>query len=171
MTSLFLISFRTSKHSKITYDIQTSYGSFLNYLSKCTLKCSVNSCENKTLAHTSMKNLLMITQNNPLTTTLPLINNEETVGTLQLCFNLQTFNDTSFDNDIQFLKKFGIQNTILNSTNIKELYDSEIFKPRKDVRPVSSSSVKTINRSKEELTSDYLMGKLLIYLNIVFSIL
>lgn len=124
----------------------------------------MNSCENKTLAHTIMKNVLTVTQDNPLVTKLPLMNNEETVGTLQLCFNLQTFNDTSFDNDIKFLKQFGIQNKILNNTNIKEIYESETFKPRKYVRPVSSSSIKTINKSKEELTSDYLMGKFFCFL-------
>lgn len=167
MASIILISFRTSVHSKITYDIRTSYRSFLNYLSTCTLECSVNSCENKTLAHTSIKNLLMVTQDNPLVTKLTLINNGETVGTLQLCFNLQTFDDTSFDYDIKFLKKFGIQNKIFNNSNNKEFYDSELFKPRKYVRPVSSSSIKTTNRSKEELTSDYLMGKLLVFLTTV----
>lgn len=146
-----------SKYSKITYDIRTSYKLFLNYLSTCTLKCSVKSHENKTLAYTSMKNLSMVTANNKLVKTLPLVNSEEIIGTLQLCFNLQMFDDTSFDNDIISFKQFGIQNEVLNSLFNKKLYCSETSKSSNDTRPVSSSSFKT-SRSKEELTTDYLMG-------------
>lgn len=146
-----------SKYSKTTYDIRTSYKLFSNYLSTCTLKCFVKSHENKTLAYTSMKNLSMVTENNKLVKTLPLINNEEIVGTLQLCFNLQMFDDTSFDNDIVSFKQFGIKKEVLNSLFDKAFYSSETSKPSKDTRPVSSSSFKT-SRSKEELTTDYLMG-------------
>ncbi|XP_025208362.1 uncharacterized protein LOC112603813 [Melanaphis sacchari] len=149
----------TSKYSKITYDIRTSYKSFLHYLLTCTLRCSIKNYENKTLAHATMKNLL-IDQNNQLIKTLPLINNEEIVGTLKLCFNVQTFNDTSFDNDIKFLKQFGIQDEVLKTKNDEEFYYPEIFEHRKNVRvkPTSSLSLRS-NKSKEELTSDYLMGK------------
>jgi len=92
------------------------------------------------------------------------MNNEKIVGTLKLCFNIQTFNDTSFDNDIKFLKQFGIQDEVLKTSNDKEFYYSEIFKHRKNVkeRPISSSPLRT-NKSKEELTSDYLMGKILVF--------
>lgn len=105
-----------------------------------------------------MKNI-SISPVNQLVKTLPLINNEKTVGTLKLCFDLQTFNDTSFDNEIKCLKKNGILSEVLNPANDKEFYYSDLFKPTKSVRPVSSLSLRT-NRSKEELTSDYLMGKL-----------
>ncbi|VVC24581.1 Hypothetical protein CINCED_3A007405 [Cinara cedri] len=132
----------TSQFARMTYDIRTSYKLFLNYLSTSTLTCSVKSSENKTIAHATIGNLLMLAQDNQLVKTLPLINNEKTVGILKLCFNLKTFNDTSFDNDIKLLTQFGIKNEVLN--NIKP--------------PVSSLSSKT-NRSKEELASDYLMGK------------
>jgi len=101
--------------------------------------------------------------------TLPLTNNEEIVGTIQLCFKLQIFNDTSFDNDIKSLKQFGLQNEVLNNLNDKERHYCEIFKHKKDVRSYSassSSSCKT-NKSKEELTSDYLMGKLLSFCFII----
>ncbi|XP_060842895.1 uncharacterized protein LOC132923094 isoform X1 [Rhopalosiphum padi] len=146
----------TSKYSKITYDIRTSYKSFLHYLSTCTLRCSVKSHENKTLAYATMKNV-SIEQDNQLIKALPLMNNEKIVGTLKLCFNVQTFNDTSFDHDIKILKQFGIQDKTKNN---EEFYYSEIFKHRKNVRvrPISSSSLRS-NKSKEELTSDYLMGK------------
>ncbi|CAH1711836.1 unnamed protein product [Aphis gossypii] len=148
-----------SKYSKITYDIRTSYKSFLHYLSTCTLRCSVKSSEHKTLAHAIMKNLL-IDHENQLIKALPLINNEKIVGTLKICFNVQTFNDTSFDNDINILKQFGICDEVLKTKNYKESYYPEIFKHRKSVRatPISSSSLRS-NKSKEELTSDYLMGK------------
>lgn len=149
---------RTSKYSKISYDIRTSYKSFIKYLSTCILKCSVKSNENNSFAFATMKNI-SISPVNQLVKTLPLINNEKTVGTLKLCFDLQTFNDTSFDNEIKCLKKNGILSEVLNPTNDKEFYYSDLFKPTKSVRPVSSLSLKT-NRSKEELTSDYLMGKL-----------
>lgn len=104
----------------------------------------------------------MITQDNQLVKTLPLINNEKTVGNLKLYFNLKTFNDTSFDNDIKLLTQFGIKNEVLNNTNDKELYYSELYRPKNGTPPVSSSSSKT-NRSKEELATDYLMGKLFIF--------
>lgn len=156
------IFFRTSKYSKITYDIRTSYKSFLHYLSTCTLKCSVKNYENRTLADATMSNLLINAQDNELIKTLLLKNNKKIVGTLKLSFNVQTFNDTSFDNDIQFLKQFGIQNEVLKTSNNDEFYYSEILKSRKNVRPISSSSLRT-NRSKEELTNDYLMGKIKIH--------
>lgn len=155
ITIVFIIYFRTSKYSKITYDIRTSYKSFLDYLSQCTLKCTVKSYENKTVAFASIKNLLMLAQNNRIVKTLQLINNEGTVGTLQIFFNLQTFDDTSFDNDIKSIKTFGIQNKVLNSFNDKEFYESETHKSKKRI---SSSSSRT-NKSKEELTNDYLMGE------------
>lgn len=104
----------------------------------------------------------MAAQDYQLIKTLPLVNNGETVGTLQLCFNLQTFNDTSFDNDIKSLKQFGIQNQILNILNDKEFYDSKLLQSRNNAKSLSFSSLKT-NRSKEELTSDYLMGGLLVF--------
>lgn len=104
----------------------------------------------------------MITQDNPLVKTLPLINNEKIVGNLQLSFNLQTFSDTSFDDDIKSLTQFGIQNEVLNTLNNRAFYDSEIFKSKKNIRPITALSSKT-NRSKEELACDYLMGKLLVY--------
>lgn len=120
----------------------------------------MNSSENKTIAHTSMKNLLKISQDNPLVKTLPLIDNKETIGSIQLCFNLKTFNDTSFDDDIKFLKEFGINKNNSSTADDKLLfYNPEIFKPRKYGRPVSCPLLKTTNRSKEDLTSDYLMGK------------
>jgi len=105
-----------------------------------------------------MKNV-SIEQDNQLIKALPLMNNEKIVGTLKLCFNVQTFNDTSFDHDIKILKQFGIQDKTKNN---EEFYYSEIFKHRKNirVRPISSSSLRS-NKSKEELTSDYLMGKIL----------
>lgn len=108
-----------------------------------------------------MKNV-SIDQDNQLIKTLPLINNEKIVGTLKICFNVQTFNDTSFDNDINILKQFGIQDEVLKTKNDNESYYSEIFKHRKNVRarPISFSSLRS-NKSKEELTSDYLMGKIL----------
>lgn len=155
-------NFRTSIYSKITYDIRTSYKSFLNYLSTCTLKCTVKNYENKTIAHASIQNLLVVAQNNQLVKTLPLLNNKETVGTLKLYFNFQTFNDNSFDNVIKSLKQFGIQNKMLDLFDDKDLYDSELLKTKNNLRSTSSISVKT-NRSKEELTTDYLMGKLFIY--------
>lgn len=151
------MNFRASKYSKIVYDIRTSYKLFLNYLFACTLKCSVKNYDNKTQAYTSMKNI-MITQDNPLVKTLPLICNEEIVGNLQLSFNLQTFSDTTFDDDIKSLTQFGIQNEVLNSLNNREYYDYEIFKSKKNIRPNSTLSSKT-NRSKDELACDYLMGK------------
>ncbi|XP_060868805.1 uncharacterized protein LOC132943741 isoform X1 [Metopolophium dirhodum] len=149
----------TSKNSKITYDIRTSYKSFLHYLSTSTLRCSVKNYENKTLAHATMINL-SIDHDNQLIKTIPLMNNEKIVGTLKLCFNVQTFNDTSFDNDIKMLKQFGIQDEVSKTSNDKEFYYSEILKHSKNVkvRPISSSSLRS-NKSKEELTSDYLMGK------------
>jgi len=104
----------------------------------------------------------MAAQDYQLIKTLPLVNKGETVGTLQLCFNLQTFNDTSFDNDIKSLKQFGIENRILDVLNNKEFYDSKLLQSRNNSKPVSFSSLRT-NRSKEELTSDYLMGGLLIF--------
>jgi len=98
----------------------------------------------------------MIAQDYQLTKALPFINNGETIGTLQLCFNLETFNDTSFDNDINSLKQFGIQNKISNVLNDKEFYSSKLHKSSNNARPINYSPMKT--RSKEELTSDYLMG-------------
>lgn len=67
-----------------------------------------------------MKNLITVTQDNPLATKLPLINNKEIVSTIQLCFNLQTFDDiyTSFDYNIKCLKQIEIENKILNNRNI-----------------------------------------------------
>jgi len=108
-----------------------------------------------------MKNVL-IDHENQLIKTLPLINNEKIIGTLKICFNVQTFNDTSFDNDINILKQFGINDEVLKTKNDKETYYPEIFKHKKSVRatPISSSSLRS-NKSKEELTSDYLMGKIL----------
>jgi len=126
------------------------------------LNCSIKSYENKTYAHASVKNIFLAAQDYQLIKTLPLVNNGETVGTLQLCFNLQTFNDTSFDNDIKSLKQFGIQNQILNILNDKEFYDSKLLQSRNNAKSLSFSSLKT-NRSKEELTSDYLMGGLLVF--------
>lgn len=158
-------NFRTSKLSKITYNIRTSYKSFLYYLSTCTLKCLVRSCENKSLASASTKNLIL-TEGNQLVKTVPLINNEEIVGTLQLCFNLQTFSDTSFDNDIKYLTQFGIQSKVLNALDVNV---------KKHTRPISISSSNSSSktcRSKEELACDYLMGKLksfvCFYLALVF---
>lgn len=141
------------------YDIRTSYKSFLNYISTCTLKCSVKSYDNKTLARAYLKNLLIVTQDNQMVKTISLINNEEKVGIIQLYFNLQIFNDVSFDNDIKALKQFGIKNDNLNTLNNKELYYSEILNQKQNVRPINSLSLKT-NKSKEELTNNYLMGKL-----------
>jgi len=160
---LFITFFSTSKNSKITYDIRTSYKSFLHYLSTSTLRCSVKNYENKTLAHATMINL-SIDHDNQLIKTIPLMNNEKIVGTLKLCFNVQTFNDTSFDNDIKMLKQFGIQDEVSKTSNDKEFYYSEILKHNKNlkVRPISSSSLRS-NKSKEELTSDYLMGKILLF--------
>lgn len=100
----------------------------------------------------------MIAQDNQLVKTLPLINNEKTVGTLKLNFNLKTFNDTSFDNDIKLLTQFGIKNEVLNNINDKRFYYSEVLKS-KNARPIPSSLSSRINKSKEELASDYLMGK------------
>lgn len=106
---------------------------------------------------------LLINQDNQLIKTLPLMNNEQIVGTLKLCFNVQTFDDTSFDNDIKMLRQFGIQDEVLQTSNDPEFYYSEILKNIKNVklRPVSTSSLRS-NKSKEELTSDYLMGKILL---------
>lgn len=106
---------------------------------------------------------ILIDQDNQLIKTLPLMNNEKIVGTLKLCFNVQTFNDTSFDNDIKMLKQFGIQDEVLKTSNDTDFYYSEILKHSKNVkvRPISSLSLKS-NKSKEELTSDYLMGKKLL---------
>lgn len=160
------LNFRTSKYSKITYDIRTSYKSFIKYLSTCILKCSVKSNEYKSFVYATMKNI-SISPNNQLVKMLPLMKNEKIVGTLKLCFDLQTFNDTSFDNDIKSLKNNGILSEVLNLANDKEMYYSELFKPTKCVRPVSSLS-KDTNKSKEELTSDYLMGKL-IFLIFLFT--
>jgi len=105
-----------------------------------------------------------IDQDNQQIKTLPLMNNGKIVGTLKLCFNVQTFNDTSFDNDIKMLKQFGIQDEVSKNSNDKEFYYSEILKHSKNVkvRPISSSSLRS-NKSKEELTSDYLMGKILLF--------
>lgn len=122
------------------------------------MKCSVKSYDNKTFARAYLKNLLIIAQNNRLVKTVPLINNEEIMGTLQLCFNLQTFDDTSFDNDINSLKQYGIKNEICSALNNKEFYCSEIFKQKQNVSPTKSLSLKTC-KSNEELTNDYLMGK------------
>jgi len=159
---LFKTFFRTSKYSKITYDIRTSYKSFLHYLSTSTLRCSVKNYENKTLAHATLINL-SIDQGNQLIKTLPLMNNEKIVGTLKLCINVQTFNDTSFDNDIKMLKEFGIQDNISKTSNDQEFCYSDVLKHSKNgkVRPISSSSLRS-NKSKEELTSDYLMGNTLL---------
>lgn len=134
----------------------------MNYLSTCTLKCTVKNYENKTIAHASIPNLLVVAQENQLIKTLPLLNNERRVGSLKIYFNFQTFNDNSFDNVIKSLKQFGIQNKMLDILNDKDLYDSEILKNKNNLRSTSSSSVKT-NKSKEELTTDYLMGKLFFY--------
>jgi len=107
---------------------------------------------------------LSIDHDNQLIKTIPLMNNEKIVGTLKLCFNVQTFNDTSFDNDIKMLKQFGIQDEVSKTSNDKEFYYSEMLKHNKNlkVRPISSSSLRS-NKSKEELTSDYLMGKILLF--------
>lgn len=120
------------------------------------------SYENKIFAHTSMKNLLIVAQNTQLVKTLPLMHNKEIVGNIKLFFNIKIFNDTSFDNDIKSLKQFGIKNEILNNLYDKEPYNFDVFKPKINVRPISSLSHRT-NKSKEELTSDYLMGKLLFF--------
>lgn len=101
---------------------------------------------------------IVLSPDNHLVKTLPLTINEKTVGTLKLCFDLKTFDDTSFDNDIKSLKKNGILSEVLNPEDDKEFYHLEFFKPKKSIRPISSLSLQT-NRSKEELTSDYLMGK------------
>lgn len=134
--------------------------------------------ENKIFAHASMKNLFIVAENNQLVKILPLMNNEGIVGNIKLSFNIQTFNDTSFDNDIKSLKQFGIQNEVLNNLYDKQLYNTEVCKTKLNLRPISSLSFRT-NRSKEELTSDYLMGKpllcglsfLKIFTNILFHIL
>lgn len=149
---------RMSKYSKVIYDIRTSYESFLNYISTCTLKCSIKSYENKTYAYGSVKNIFMVARDYQLIKTLPLENNGQMVGTLQLCFNLQIFSDTSFDNDIRSLKQFGIQNRTLNNNDV---CDFKSLKSKSVERPIHFSSLRNINRSKEELTSDYLMGELL----------
>lgn len=162
-------NFRTSKLSKITYDIRTSYKSFLYYLSTCTLKCLIKSCENKTSAFASTNNLFL-TEGSPLIKALPLIvANEEIVGILQLCFNLQTFSDTSFDNDIKYLTQFGIQSKVSNNLDDNNFYHTEMVKSRKHMGPVSvsSSNSSKTSRSKEELACDYLMG----ILNIVLFVL
>jgi len=113
---------------------------------------------------------LLIYQDNQLIKTLPLMKNEQIVGTLKLCFNVQTFDDTSFDNDIKMLRQFGIQDEVLKTSNDTEFYYSEILKNSKNVksRPVSSSSLRS-NKSKEELTSDYLMGKILFLFFYLFT--
>lgn len=121
------------------------------------------SYENKIFAHTSMKNLLIVAQNTQSIKSLPLMHNEEIVGKIKLSFSIKIFNDTSFDNDIKSLKQFGIQNEVLNNLYDKETYNFEIFKPKINARTTSSLSYRT-NKSKEELTSDYLMGKLLFLL-------
>jgi len=94
------------------------------------------------------------------------MNNEQIVGTLKLSFNVQTFDDTSFDNDIKMLRQFGIQDEVLKTSNDTEFYYFEILKNSKNVklRPISTSSLRS-NKSKEELTSDYLMGKILLLLS------
>lgn len=109
---------------------------------------------------------LLIDQDNQLIKTLPLMNNEQIVGTLKLSFNVQTFDDTSFDNDIKMLRQFGIQDEVLKTSNDTEFYYFEILKNSKNVklRPISTSSLRS-NKSKEELTSDYLMGKILLLLS------
>lgn len=130
----------------------------MNYLSTCTLKCSVKSYDNKTFGRAYVKNLLIVTQNNQLVKTISLINNEEIVGTLQLYFNLQMFNDTSFDNDINSLKQFGIKYDIFNALNNKGFHYSEMLNQKQNVSTTKSLSLKN-NKSNEELTNDYLMGK------------
>lgn len=120
------------------------------------------SYENKIYAHTSMKNLLIVAQNTQLVKSLPLKHNEEIVGKIKLSFSIKIFNDTSFDTDIKCLKQFGIQNEVLNNLYDKDTYNFEIFKSKTNVRPISSLSYRT-NKSKEELASDYLMGKLLFF--------
>lgn len=133
-------------------------------MSTCTLKCSVTCYGNKVLAYAYLKTLHTdLAETKQLVKTLPLINNEEIVGTLQLCFNLQTFEDKSFDNDIKYLKQFGIQNKLSNSVNNKKfLHHSEVFKPQRNVKPIDSlsshSSART-NKSIVELTTDYLSGR------------
>jgi hypothetical protein len=105
---------------------------------------------------------ISISPDNHLVKILPLTINEKTVGTLKLCFDLKSLNDTSIENDIKSLKKNGILSEILNPKDDKEFYYSEFFKPTNSIRPISSLSLQT-NKSKEELTSDYLMGKLLFF--------
>jgi len=122
----------------------------------------VRSRENKLLACASTKNL-NFTEGNQLIKTVPLINNEEIVGTLQLCFNLQTFSDTSFDSDIKYLTQFGIQSKFFSALDDNDFHHTKMPKSSKHARPISitsSNSSSKICRSKEELACDYLMGKL-----------
>lgn len=85
---------------------------------------------------------------------------------MKICFNLLTFNDTSFDEDINYIKKYGIQNEVLNILSDSEFNYSEKPNNQKYELPIKSLSSRT-NRSKENLTNNYLLGEFLFI--IIFS--
>lgn len=85
---------------------------------------------------------------------------------MKICFNLLTFNDTSFDEDINYIKKYGIQNEVLNILSDSEFNYSEMPNNQKYEPPIKSLSSRT-NRSKENLTNNYLLGEFLFI--IIFS--
>ncbi|XP_050433699.1 uncharacterized protein LOC126841332 [Adelges cooleyi] len=144
-----------SKYSKVTYDVRASFRIFLNYLTTCTLKCIIKNYENKIIAQASIHSLSVVVNNNHTVKSVPLVNNNKTVGNIEFCFMLQNFHDTTFDNDIKYLETFGIQNEVFNVFHNEEFKNSNTFNCKNSSKPTSSMSSKSI----DELTSDYLLGK------------